>query len=246
MDEITALRELRPEPPAAQLEAMRLAARERFVAGTGSKRARPRWRLPALAGGLTAAAAATAIAALILASGQGALPGRQVTGHARTVVTAAWIVREAADGTVTVYLRQYADPVGLQHTLRADGVNAIVRTIPYALRTVSGKGYPACFYAATNRAPLGIQYAVVTIVKQDIPAQFIIHPGAMPAGSALLLPFMANVPDPATGNTSNWPMKPVVLNNDTVPACVPVTMRAPGVMPFPKAEPPPTPAPKAP
>jgi hypothetical protein len=246
MDEITGLRELRPEPQAAELEAMLLAVRERFVAGTGSKRARRRLQLPVLAGGLTTAAAGTAAAVLVLTGGSGAVPGHQGTGHARTVVTAAWMVREAADGTVTVYLRQYADPAELQHTLRGDGVNAIVRTIPYALQAVNGKAYPACSYAATNRVPLGVQYAVVTIVKQDIPAQFIVHPGAMPQGSALLLPFMANVPDPVTGNTSNWAMKPVVLNNDTVPACMPVTMPAPRVMPVPTAKPAPTPAPKAP
>jgi hypothetical protein len=246
MDEINELRELRPAPPATELEAMRRAARERFVTGTRSKRARPRWRLPVLASGLTAAAAATAAAALVLASGPGAVPAQPGPGHARTIVTAAWTVREDPDGTVTIYLRQYANPSGLQHTLRADDVNAIVRMIPYALQTGNGKAYPACAYAATNRAPLGVQYAVVTIVKEDIPAQFIIHPGAMPQGSALLLPLMANVPDPVTGNPSNWAMKPVVLNNDTVPACVPVIMPAPRVMPVPTAKPAPSLAPKAP
>jgi hypothetical protein len=179
---------------------------------------RRRWRLPLLAGGLTAGAAATA-AVLVLASGPGAVPA---TGHARTVVTAAWTVREDARGTVTIYLRQYANPAALQQTLRSDGVNAIVRTIPYALRTVAGKAYPTCYFA-TDRASLAVQYAVVTIVEQDIPAQFIIHPDAMPPGSALLMPFMTNVPNPKTGSPGNWAMKPVVLNNDRVPACVPVT-----------------------
>ena len=103
MSEINSLREMRPAPPPGELEAMRMAARERFVAGTGSRRASQRWRLPALAGGMAAAAAATAAAALVLASGPGEAPGQHGTARdTRTVVTAAWTVREDADGTVTI------------------------------------------------------------------------------------------------------------------------------------------------
>ena len=255
MDEITTLRELRPAAPPAELEAMRLAARERFVARTGSKRVRRRWRLPVLAGGLTAAAAATAAAVLALTSGPGAVPGQHGTaGHTRTVVTAAWTVRENADGTVAIYLRQYANPAGLQQTLRADGINAIVRPIPTASQTF-GKGtvtYPTCFYGTTtwqrtvpggvlgiglpaNAAPHAVQLAVVTFAGQDLPASFIIHPDAMPQGSALFLAFMAGMPRSAlkNDNTGIVALPPVVLNNDTVPACVPRTKAAPA--PGPKA-----------
>jgi hypothetical protein len=226
MSEINTLRAMRPAPPPAELEAMRMAARERFVAGTGSRRARQRWRLPVLAGGLTAAAAATAAAALVLTSGPGAVPGQRGTaGHARTVVTAAWTVREDADGTVTIDLRQYANPAGLQQTLRADGINAIVRPVPSVSRTI-GKGtltYPACHYAATNTAPPAVQQAVVTFVAgQDLPAGYIIHPDAMPRGSALFLAFLAGMPrSPKNGNTGVLALIPAVLNNDTVPACLP-------------------------
>jgi hypothetical protein len=207
--------------------------------------ARQRWRLPVLAGGLTAAAAATAAAALVLASGPGTVPGqRGKAGHARTVVTAAWTVHEAADGTVTISLRQYADPAGLQRTLRADGVNAIVRAMPTRTTTrpggLPGSGKPplrvpvaTCSYAATNNAPPQVQRAAVTVVFQDVPAPrgagiriatFIIHPDAMPPGSALLLPFATNtLATPANGYPRVKPLWPIVLNNDTVPACVPVT-----------------------
>jgi hypothetical protein len=240
MDEINELRELRPAPPAAELEAMRLAVRERFVAGTGSKRARPRWRLPVLAGGLTAAAGAAAAAALVLAGGPGTVPAQQGTNHARTVVTAAWTVRQDADGTVTIYLRQYADPAGLQETLQADGINAIVRPIPHVLLTIFHHpvAQPTCQYAITDRAPLKVQDAVWTGAGQStrlrpgtVPVRiFIIHPGAMPRGSALFLAFMTNVPLKA--GTGDMPMKPVVLTNDTVPACVPVPIK-----PAPKPQP---------
>lgn len=225
MSEIPRLRELRPVPPPAELEAMRLAARERFVAGTASKRARQRRRLPVLAGGLAAATAATAAAAVVLTSGPGAVPGQHGTaGHTRTVVTAAWTVRETAGGTVTIYLQQYANPAGLQQTLRADGVKAIVRPIPYVLRQTAfnrAVPFPACNYRLTDKAPLAVQHAVVTIRGLTLPALFIIHPDAMPQGSALFLAFMASVPL-KTANTGNMAMKPLVLSNDAVPACVPV------------------------
>jgi hypothetical protein len=207
-----------------------------------SRAIRARRRTPALTGGLTAAAAATAAAALVLTSGLGAVPAQHVTaGHARTVVTAAWTVRQAPDGTVTISLRQYANPAGLQRTLRADGINAIVRRVPsqtitrrlpgsrkLPLRTVT-----SCYYATTSNAPPRVQRAVVTIVFQHLPAPrggamsvptFIIHPNKMPQGSALFLPFTTNtLATPVSGYPHGKALDPVVLNNDTVPACVPVT-----------------------
>lgn len=220
MDEITMLHELRPEAPPAQLEAMRVAARKRFVAGKGSKR----WRPPVLAGGLTAAAAVAAAAGLVLASGPGTGPGQhEAARHTRTVVTTAWTVREDADGSVTIDLQQYANPAGLQQTLQADGINAIVRAIPYVRRTVGDQTmpFPTCNYVMNDMAPLSVQRAVTTILSATLPALFIIHPGAMPQGSALFLAFMAGVPQKA-GNMGFLTLKPKVLTNDTVPACVPV------------------------
>jgi hypothetical protein len=212
-----------------------------------SRAIRARRRVPALAGGLTATAAASTAAALILAGGPAALTGQHATaGHTRTVVTAAWTVREDADGTVTIYLRQYADPAGLQRTLRADGINAIVRPIPSELQTMPrpwGQSpkpglsirRPACFYAATNNAPPAVQRDVVTFGPEgDLPAAFVIHPVAMPPGSALFLTFLAGMPSsPKNGNTGVMALPPVVLNSDTVPACVPNTKYLPH--PAPKA-----------
>jgi len=227
MSEINTLREMRPAPPPAELEAMRMTARERFVAGTRSRRARRRSRLPALAGGLTAAVAAAAAAALLLTSGPGTVPGKHETGgRTRTVVTAAWTVREDADGTVTIYMRQYTDPAGLQQALRADGVNAIVRQGPGASPTfgngttalpATGNTYSTCNYADT--APRAVQRAVVTFAGQDLPARFIIHPDAMPPGSALFLPFLVGTRSPKNANTGIVAFPPVVLTSDTVPAC---------------------------
>lgn len=264
MNDIQTLRELRSEAPPAEFEALRMAARYRFLAGTGPARARQRWRLPVLAGGLTAAAAASASAALVLTTGPtGAQVQHRTAGHAGTVVTTAWTVREEANGTVKVYLRQYANPAGLQRTLRADGINAIVRPIPYSVHTAVRPGSgpqrlkastsgadrvasPRCVYANTDNAPAAIQHAVVTLVQQAAPTYFIVHPGAMPHGSALFLAFMANAPAQA-GGVTNWAMKPVVLRNSTVPACVPVRSvqkSAPAPAIAPKVKPAQTPAPK--
>jgi hypothetical protein len=114
------------------------------------------------------------------------VPGQHGTaGHTRSVVTAAWTVREDADGTVTIYLQQYANPAGMQQTLQADGINAIVRQIPAVLRTVGNQmmPFPTCNYdTLTDAAPQAVQSAVW-------------------AGIGTL--------------------KPTVLNNDTMPACVP-------------------------
>jgi hypothetical protein len=227
MNDFSTLRELRPAAPPAELEAMRMAVRERFVAGTAPKPVRPRWRRPVLAGGITtAAAAAGAAAALVLSSGPGAVPGQHATGHAGKVVTTAWTVSEDADGTVSIHLQQYSDPSGLQQTLQADGVNAIVRAIPYTEQTLVHPDKtivtPTCNYVTLNdREPLAVQRAVLTVGRQALPALFIIHPAAIPAGSALFLAFMASPPN-ATGNIA---MKPVVLSDDTAPACVPVATK---------------------
>jgi hypothetical protein len=239
MNEVTMLRELRPVPSPAELEALRTAARERFVAGTAPTRAPRRWRRPILAGGLVTAAAAGAAIALLLASGPGAAPGRHATAaNSRTIVTTAWTVREDADGTVSIYLREYANPAGLQRALQAAGVNAIIRSVPYVVqRGFSNKlvVQPTCNYDTTNDgAPPAVQRAVLTMGRPALPAMFIVHPDAMPPGSALFLAFMANPPRAA----GNVPMKPVVLSNDTAPACVSAPVKVPGPSaPVPTAKP---------
>jgi hypothetical protein len=227
MSEITKLRELRPAPSAAELEQMCSAARERFVAGTRSRPVRHRWGRPALAGGLTAAVAGTAAAALALTSGPVAVPRQHGTGPNQSLVTAAWTVREDAAGTVTVYLRQYKNPAGLQRVLRADGINAIVRAIPVTYPANPPPfTHPVCMYALTNMAPPAVQRAVLTFHGLGLPAVFTIRPAAMPRGSALFLKFIPGLPKSLKNdNTGVAGLKPVVLNNDTVPRCVPTTSR---------------------
>jgi len=245
MDEITALRQIRPVESDAEMEAMLQRARERYVAGTGARRtprAGQRRRSPVLAGGLTAAVAGGATACLALTGVLGSAPVQRAnTGPPGAVVTAAWTVREDSDGTVTVEMRQYADPAALQQTLRADGLNAIVRSIPYQLETITlpkpataavkrplRAPHPTCLFGSSDNAPQAVQNAAVTISDQPFPLSFVIHPDAMPQGSALFLTFMAGVPvAPKNGYTGVRPLVPVVLNNSTVPPCVPVPTKTP-------------------
>jgi hypothetical protein len=242
MDEMTALRQMRPVESAAELEAMRSGARERFVAGTVARRSNQRWRFSVLAGGLTAAVAASVTASLVLTSGSAAIPAQHDTaGHGGTVVTAAWTVREDSDGTVTIEMRQYADPAALQQALRADGINAIVRSIPYRMETLPipkpmpapvkrplRSPHPTCLFSSANNAPPAVQNAAVTISDQTFPIAFVIHPDAMPQRSALLLPFMGGLPlAPKNGYTGVRPLPPAMLNNDSVPACVQVPAKTP-------------------
>jgi hypothetical protein len=244
LDLIAGLRADVAEPPSASLAAGRSRLTAAITAETKPATARPgrmSLKRPAIAICAAAAAAATAAAGVALTSGPAAVQAHQGTaGNARTVVTAAWTVREAG-GTVTIYLRQYANPARLQQTLRADGINAIVRRVPVGMRTVTvpvrvpgSEKAPlripgaTCRYAATNDAPPAVQRAAVTFGGQDLPARFIIHPHAMPPGSALLLPFLTGLrASAASGHGRIKPQRPVVLNNDTVPACVPFTKPAP-------------------
>lgn len=52
------------------------------------------------------------------------------------VAAAAWTVAKQADGNIHVTIRQLRDPAGLQRTLRADGVPAIV--------TFASHRHPSC------------------------------------------------------------------------------------------------------
>jgi hypothetical protein len=49
-----------------------------------------------------------------------------LASHRPTAQLAAWTVVKQADGTVSVTIRQFRDPAGLQHELRANGVPASV------------------------------------------------------------------------------------------------------------------------
>jgi hypothetical protein len=178
-----------------------------------------------VAGGLTAAVAATAVAALVLTSGPGAVPGHdRPAGRTRSVVTAAWTVREYADGTVTISFRQYADMTALQKTLQADGINTVVMRIPSVTQKTRHGGiiYPACGWPAADQEPPAVERAVVTYTRL---LDATIHPDKMPHGSAILLAFTFDerqTQENGGKTVQVLDIGPVVLEHDQVPACVPL------------------------
>jgi hypothetical protein len=224
MDEITLVAALRPDAPdETQLNQTRAAARRRLVAASrqhpASTHPLSRWpasRWPAsrwLASGLVAATAGAVAIAVLLASGGTPAP-RQTT-----VVTAAWTVRENTNGTVTVRIQQFEDPARLQQVLRDDGINAFAGSAMRLIRTTykhSTYFYPSCKYQLPprNEAPRAEQAAVVTPDGKDGENGWTIHPSAMRPGSALFL-------TAALSKDASVVMTPVVLTNDTLPACVP-------------------------
>jgi len=85
----------------------------------------PRWR--GLAGALAAAAGPAPVVTALVP------PGRPA-GHQPTTQLAAWTVVRQADGTVSITIRKFRDPAGLQRKLRADGVPASVLSYPGKLQ----------------------------------------------------------------------------------------------------------------
>ena len=81
---------------------------------------RARRRLPGLAAGALAVAAAAVLAVTAL------VPAGHRAGPQPPAQLAAWTVTKQANGTITVTVRQLRDPQGLQRKLRADGVPASV------------------------------------------------------------------------------------------------------------------------
>jgi hypothetical protein len=231
MDEITMFRSLQPEVPGAdEADAMRAAARDRLTATLGSTAHAPsrlrraaqwRWRLPAA---VTAGACATAAVVLVLSSGGS--PARTMaakTSHRVSIVTADWSIKWNPSGTVTIQLlRAEANLTGLQQTLQSQGINAIARVIPMEVETVNGmvRHFPECSYNNLSQVSLPVWRAIVTSTTPGGPGwTFVVHPSAMPAGSALY--FQEYTMSTANMGTIRIGFDFTVLTSDVLPACTP-------------------------
>ena len=140
-----------------------------------SRAIRARRRMTGAAGAVAAAAGvALAVTALLPPGHQPSLPSR--------VQLAAWTVARQADGDITVTIREWRDPAGLQAALRADGLRVVV-TPP---------ANPACQpYTASTR----VLNAIVQVQRPQTPqppAQvreentvLVIDPSAIPSGAGL-------------------------------------------------------------
>lgn len=136
-----------------------------------------RFRLwvPRLAGAL-AAAAAVGIAVPVL------LPTSHRATHLPVVqLAAAWTVTRQADGNVSVTIREFRDPAGLQSRLRADGVPASVIFNEHRLN-------PCHSYRPSGNLRQ-LHSAVSSIAVPGQPqghaATIVIHPSALPNGSGV-------------------------------------------------------------
>jgi hypothetical protein len=128
---------------------------------------RARRRLPGVAAGALAVAAAAVLAVTAL------VPAGHQAGRPLPAQLDAWTVTKQADGTVTVTVRQLRDAAGLQRTLRADGVPASV--------TFFGHEPRAC-----QRYPK-MSAALMAEVFGGHGPPLVIHPKALPHGAGILL-----------------------------------------------------------
>jgi len=128
---------------------------------------RARRRLPGVAAGALAVAAAATLAVTAV----------QPTGHHAgsqpPIHLTAWTVTKQADGTITVTVRQLRDPQGLQRTLRADGVPVSV--------TFFGHEPRAC-----QRYPKLSAVLMAEVFGGQGPP-LVIHPKALPHGAGIQL-----------------------------------------------------------
>jgi hypothetical protein len=142
-----------------------------------AKRRHP-MRAVAATGAAVTAAAAAAIAVTSVASTR--VPSSN--NHRLTARLAAWTVIKQTDGDIIVTISQLQDPVGLESTLRADGVPASVdftNGTPSSNQTAN----PACSTYPGGGAVLD---SIITGQLQNNNGQALtIDPSAMPSGLGL-------------------------------------------------------------
>lgn len=140
---------------------------------------RNRRRIPGLAAGLAAVAAA------VLAV-TGLLPGLPATSQPG-IHLSAWTVAKHADGTVYIRINQLRDPAGLQRTLRADGVPASV-----VFGNPPNVELKPCQWYHGNHAGL-LPQVVPSMAPGPGHAILAIRPSALPAGAGVQIITMASL-----------------------------------------------------
>ena len=105
------------------------------IIGRG-RRIRARRRTPQAAVAALTVAAGAALAVTTLQ------PSGQAASHPGSVQLAAWTVARQANGDIDITVNQLKDPAGLQATLRAEGLPAIVSFTGPTL-SAACQGYPA-------------------------------------------------------------------------------------------------------
>ena len=147
-----------------------------------------RRRMPGLAGALAVAAGAAVAAAVLVPA-----------GHPSAARLAAWTVAKEADGAVTVIIREFRDPAGLQRKLRADGVPASV--IFYPSRLTRHMPFRKLFHVKNNPCQeYRDQGQLLKVVPPQRPARplaghtaIVIRPSALPTGAGVQFIATSNI-----------------------------------------------------
>jgi hypothetical protein len=141
-----------------------------------------------LATGITAGAAGVAVVLGLGLSGIFGSASPQPS-HPADVRLAAWTVVKQADGTVSVKIREFRDPAGLQRTLRADGVPASVILVQSAPANGNPPPGDPCHGGPWSNS---VQSKVVT-GNPFSEAGMLIHLSALPGNAGIQLVATANV-----------------------------------------------------
>ncbi|MGH3187674.1 MAG: hypothetical protein ACRDPY_07705 [Streptosporangiaceae bacterium] len=156
------------------------------------------------AGGLSAAgvvaAAALTVTTLVPSGSPHGRPAGLPAGHQPAAALAAWTVVKQADGTVSVTIREFRDPAGLQARLRADGVPAsaifypgeLPRGVPFS-RLFDVPGNPCQPFS-------GGQGRLLKVVRGPRPKPLtenstisVIYPSSLPSGAGVQFISTTNV-----------------------------------------------------
>jgi hypothetical protein len=204
MDELTAFAALRPSQRPADITGARDRLTAEIEAGP-RRRVSRRARFTIAAGTAVAAAAAAITVPAVLPQGGGAFTGT------------AWAVDQQSDGTVAVSLKEeFNDPAGLQRALRADGINAYVRSTPMKSTWLRGQEliYMSCVYNV-KKYIIHVPGAVTVHFASAEGMLLVVRPSVIPAKSLLFLVT-------ASFGRTSLVERPMILRITHLPACVPV------------------------
>ena len=131
-------------------------------------------------------------AALVVATGAAlAVSTLTPASHQPATQLAAWTVAKQADGTVSVTIREFRDPAGLQHELRADGVPG---SVIFNRKLPAHAPFRDLFRVKHNpcQAYSGGQGQLLKVVRggrphplRDRSTVSVIHPSALPSGAGV-------------------------------------------------------------
>jgi len=152
---------------------------------------RARRRIPQAAGAALTVAAGAALAVTTISSGSSGWPSPATASNPGSASNpsgarlTAWTVAKQANGDIHITVNQLKDPAGLQATLRADGLPAIVSFAGPALST-SCQEYPV------SRGDLQ------SVAQFHGTGGITIHPSALPRGAGVFI-----FDRPGTGSPAN-------------------------------------------